>query len=88
MATYGITKKTHSNGNTTATYTTDRKGPGDTTLTVRWYNPVKARRAQERTVAKAKREEARRQKAAARANRRKPYSGATAKSRTKAKNRR
>lgn len=74
-----IKKSVHRIGDTTATYTTDRKGPGETVMTVRWSNAVKARRAQERTAAKARREEAKRQKAAARAAKRKPYSGSAKK---------
>lgn len=72
---YGMTKRTHRNGNTTATYETDRKGPGETVMTVRWSNPVKARRAQERIAAKGRREERKRMAAAKRENRRKPYHG-------------
>lgn len=74
-----IRRRSYSRGDMTATYTTDRKGPGETVMTVRWSNPIKARKAQERTVAKARREEAKKQKAAARSAKKKPYSGSARK---------
>lgn len=55
---------TYKRGGCTIKYDTTKK-PGYTKLVATWDNPEKARKAQERTVAKAKREEAKKKNAEA-----------------------
>lgn len=68
-----MTKKTYQRGNTTIIYITEKK-PGHTTMDVTWNNPVKAEKYRETQLRKAKREEAKKNRAAAAKARRMPSS--------------